>query len=277
MAVISFSAPAASKIGIENVSITYTTAGVITELGDCTELLYNGGVTRDVLTSVSVYINDTLKGQETTTSRTDWEIAHGSKGASFTIQLKLSYNTYKASRFKEGTTTVYYYCTYNKASGGVGITDFYATEDEARGAVPIGATNVDLYIGGGDPIYSYYWGLSSSNNSVSSTKYTCYGKPDPWAFAYSNNDYTWVVDKGIQTLITNITSFPAAAKKYKQWEKQSAQDDCNSLFSNNELSASKINSALEYTTGTKGTYKAGDDVSKAIFNSLQSKINYSTS
>ena len=47
-----------------------------------------------------------------------------------------------------------------------------------------------------DPIYAYNWKVSDSN-SVSSSIYTCYGRPNSWSFSYSNTNYTWIVDKGI--------------------------------------------------------------------------------
>ena len=271
---ISLTAPSASNISSTSVSASYTTSGFVTSLPSATIGLYESGDTRNLLTSVSLLINGTSKATSTSTSGTLTAL-HGSTGASFTIQAKASYTTYYVKRTQTGTTTTYYWYTYTTSSGGSGSTGRYTSKSDARAAVPDGATNITSHSSGGNPIYSYSWASIDSYSTTSST-YTRYGKPAKWSFVYSNTNYTWIVDKGIQTLITNITSFPSAAKKYKQWEKQSAQLDCNSLFnSNNELSASQINKAIEYLTGTLGTYKAGDDVSKAIFNTLQSKLNYS--
>ena len=269
MASITLTKPTSSNITRTQVTASYSTTGLVTSLPTASVVHYNAGIQYSKLDSVTLYINK--KSSSTSTDLSGSLTGnHNSAGASFEIKVTASYTIYKINRYVSGYDYSYR-CRYTKADGTTGYTRWYSDRSSAIDAVPDSAKSYSVETDS-DPIYAYKWKVSDSNE-VSSSAYTCYGRPNSWSFSYSNTNYTWIVDKGIQTLITNITEFPGAATKYKNWLDQKNSTSCGTLFdSNNDLSASKINSALSYLGVTGVSYSAGNDVSKAIFDNLESKL-----
>lgn len=99
---------------------------------------------------------------------------------------------------------------------------------------------------------------------------TYYKSPAAFNFANCERGQKWRVDDGIDSLITNINSFPAYATQWKAWKHQSNPSSCPSFDS--PLSANNLNSIYAYV-GKTGNFNPGDPISAAMFNGLADVIN----
>lgn len=99
-----------------------------------------------------------------------------------------------------------------------------------------------------------------------------FGPPLKFTFNNCTSGQKWNITESISTLITNINDFPEEAKKWKQWKNQSSQIACPSFSDGTYLSAAQLNSIYEYV-GLSSSYKKGDRVTAAMFNTLADKIN----
>ena len=249
------------------VDVPYSSSGTVSI--EPTASPYYNGDTVYVFDSCDLYINGSHKKNSSSTSGIFSDIAHGASGnsdetQSFTVQVKLTYIPSECSATIE--------TRYRVIVNGSVVSSGFLSESAAK----VWANNQNYesyYVQKYSVTTGYVWTRSAAT-TISSTTVTKYAKPDVWTFSYNNTSLTWVVDKGIQTLITNITSFPSAAKRFLKWKQQtgSPTNVPDSLFdSNNELSASKINTAYSYLGGN-ASYSAGDDVSKAIFTGLENLL-----
>lgn len=120
-------------------------------------------------------------------------------------------------------------------------------------------------------IYIQDW-ILYNENEFSITKTFIYYK-SPAAFNFENcvSGKQWRVDSGINSLITNINSFPAYATQWKAWKDQpNLSSPCPSFDS--PLSANNLNSIYAYVGKTEN-FNPGDPISAAMFNDLADAIN----
>ena len=110
---------------------------------------------------------------------------------------------------------------------------------------------------------------ATTTQELSSTKIIY---PHPVEFAFNNciSGKQWEVDKGINSLITNIEDFYLYATQWKSWKQQSAANWCSQFDS--PISAARMNEISSYVE-TQDSYSKGDKVSAAMFNNLASAIN----
>ena len=119
-------------------------------------------------------------------------------------------------------------------------------------------------------IYIQDWILYNENQFTITKTFTYYKSPATFNFANCERGNQWRVDAGINSLITNINSFPAYATQWKAWKYQSNPSHCPSFDS--PLSANNLNSIYAYV-GKTGNFNPGDPISAAMFNGLADVIN----
>lgn len=123
----------------------------------------------------------------------------------------------------------------------------------------------------GWPEWTDNWIIVSENESVTQTVGTYYKSPAKFDFKNCERGKQWRVDAGINSLITNINSFPDYATQWKAWKDQpNLSSPCPSFDS--PLSANNLNSIYAYVRKT-GNFNPGDPISAAMFNSLADVIN----
>lgn len=121
------------------------------------------------------------------------------------------------------------------------------------------------------PEWTDNWIIISSNESVTQTVGTYYKSPAKFDFMDCVSGKQWRVDAGINSLITNINSFPDYATQWKAWKDQpNLSSPCPSFDS--PLSANNLNSIYAYV-GKTGNFNPGDPISAAMFNGLADVIN----
>lgn len=87
----------------------------------------------------------------------------------------------------------------------------------------------------------------------------------------------WLIEKGINSLITNITDFQKYAWQWKSWKEQKkASSPGGWVDSKNRIGAIQVNALYDYvgiTTSDTHKFSSGDKVTMKLFNDLASKIN----
>lgn len=119
----------------------------------------------------------------------------------------------------------------------------------------------------------YYWTqVSESEKDGTPITSTVSFFPKPASFSFNNcaAGEGWYIDQGLNSLITNLTSFQSVAQQWKCWKNQTEQSACPAFDS--PLTAIQLNSIHSYV-GTGKTYSSGDKVSAEMFNSLANAIN----
>lgn len=100
-----------------------------------------------------------------------------------------------------------------------------------------------------------------------------YPRQKNFTFNNCSSGRQWLVESGINSLITNIESFKYYATQWRAWKNQGTSSGaCPSFFSNNTLTATQLNSVYRYVKGTQ-PWSAGQEVSAAMFNDLATTIN----
>lgn len=121
------------------------------------------------------------------------------------------------------------------------------------------------------PEWTDNWSIVLENESVTQTVGTYYKSPKKFNFENCVSRKQWRVDAGINSLITNINSFPDYATQWKAWKNQpNPSSPCPSFDS--PLSANNLNSIYAYV-GKTGNFNPGDPISAAMFNGLADVIN----
>lgn len=119
-------------------------------------------------------------------------------------------------------------------------------------------------------IYIQDWILYNENQFTITKTFTYYKSPATFNFENCESGKQWRVDYGINSLITNINSFPAYATQWKAWKYQSNPSSCPSFDS--PLSANNLNQIYTYV-GLTGNFSSGDPISADMFKGLANAIN----
>lgn len=133
---------------------------------------------------------------------------------------------------------------------------------------------------GKDPIFYNYkisyqhWEMKWTEPITNTLNSNLSFYPHQTYFTFNNcfSGQQWQVDKGLNSLITNIQEFQNYATQWKSWKNQSPQAACPSFFASNILTAAQLNSVYAYVKGAS-PWNAGDVVSAAMFNDLATTIN----
>ena len=143
--------------------------------------------------------------------------------------------------------------------------------------VTIGTTYVyDVY----EVIGVYPWQNDSEGwlEGRDELSFSFYTHPKEFIFNNCESNKQWQVDKGINSLLTNMLEFQGYATQWKYWKIQNdtktfgnvAIDPCPNWDS--PLSANRLTSIYNYL-GNSTTYVSGTKISAAMFNNLAALIN----
>lgn len=120
---------------------------------------------------------------------------------------------------------------------------------------------------------SYY--TDWSNYKTYEDSFTFYPHPKSFTFIDCFPKNKWQVDKGINSLITNIENFSPYATQWKSWKSQEPAASCPLFFpagSGSRLTAVRLNAVYNYVFGTQ-PWSTGDEISAKMFNDLANEIN----
>lgn len=112
--------------------------------------------------------------------------------------------------------------------------------------------------------------LNSTETQVFPIEKNIFPRPAEFTFINCSSGNQWELDKGINSLITNIEEFSDYATQWKAWKEQYTASICPQFDS--PISAGQLNNIYIYV-GSTSRYKTGDQVSAAMFNNLASIIN----
>ena len=120
-------------------------------------------------------------------------------------------------------------------------------------------------------IYIQDWILYNENQFTITKTFTYYKSPAQFDFMDCVSGKQWRVDAGINSLITNINSFPDYATQWKAWKDQpNLSSPCPNFDS--PLSANNLNQIYTYVE-QPGNFKSGDPISADMFTDLADAIN----
>lgn len=126
-------------------------------------------------------------------------------------------------------------------------------------------------------VYSYWEKIDGDWEEIDtyveeSSEKIFYTQPEKFVFINCESGKQWLVENGINSLITNIEDFADAATAWKKWKNQSSQSSCPSFFSNDKITATQMNAVYQYV-GLSEKWNSGDQISAAMFNNLANQIN----